>query len=100
MKKSQKLVASAISGLFAGAISTAVFASGAKTKSAEADKAAKTETVEESGQCHGVNACKGQSACAGATHDCAGMNECSKKGWVNMTEKECKSKNGTFKREE
>lgn len=50
------------------------------------------------GQCHGINSCKGQSACGvQGSHGCNGHNECKGKGWLKMTEKECKEKGGTFK---
>jgi hypothetical protein len=46
--------------------------------------------------CQGVNSCKGKSACHGASNGCAGQNGCKGKGWVEMTEKECKAKGGTI----
>ncbi len=50
------------------------------------------------GQCHGVNSCKGTSACHTEKNSCAGTNSCKGKGWLKMTEKDCKAKKGTFKK--
>src|SRR5580698_5533010 len=40
--------------------------------------------------CHGVNACKGQSACKSANNSCKGQNSCKGKGFLEMTQEECK----------
>lgn len=40
--------------------------------------------------CEGVNSCKGQSA----RNSCKGQNSCKGKGWLEMTQKECKAKGG------
>jgi len=44
--------------------------------------------------CLGVNSCKGQSACKSFNHDCQAMNSCKGKGFVLITEDECKQKGG------
>jgi hypothetical protein len=44
--------------------------------------------------CLGGNSCKDQSMCKSFNHDCQGMNSCKGKGFVMMTDKECKSKGG------
>jgi hypothetical protein len=41
-------------------------------------------------QCTGVNACKGQSACKNANNACKGQNSCKGKGFLEMTQEECK----------
>ena len=40
--------------------------------------------------CTGVNACKGQSACKSANNACKGQNSCKGKGFLEMTQQECK----------
>jgi hypothetical protein len=45
--------------------------------------------------CLGVNSCKGQSACKTASNACAGQNGCGGKGFIELTEEECKTKGGT-----
>ncbi len=45
--------------------------------------------------CMGVNECKGKSACKTEANACAGQNGCGKKGFVEITEEECKTKGGT-----
>ena len=42
--------------------------------------------------CLGVNSCKGQSACKSFDHDCQAMNTCKGKGFILITEDECKQK--------
>ncbi len=68
--------------------------------SAEASSTAtKTSTpaaTETKGQCFGVNTCKGTSACHSEANMCAGTNSCKGKGWLTMTEKDCKTKKGKF----
>ena len=44
--------------------------------------------------CLGVNSCKGQSACKSFDHDCQAMNTCKGKGFILITEDECKQKGG------
>ena len=44
--------------------------------------------------CLGANSCKGQSACKSFNHDCQAMNSCKGKGFVLITEQECKQKGG------
>ncbi len=41
-------------------------------------------------QCTGVNACKGQSACKSANNACKGQNSCKGKGFLEMTQEQCK----------
>lgn len=60
------------------------------------EAAKKVEAKEEKGQCHGVNSCKGTSLCHSDQNSCAGTNSCKGKGWVKMTEKDCKTKKGKF----
>lgn len=60
-------------------------------------------TNSEKGECHGVNECKGKGACGGVhpdgtKYDCAGKNTCKGLGWLELTEKECNDKKGTFKK--
>lgn len=40
--------------------------------------------------CTGANACKGQSACKSANNACKGQNSCKGKGFLQMTQEECK----------
>lgn len=82
--------------LLAAALSGLAFA-------ATADEAAKTKTPTKEatsveGQCYGVNSCKGTSACHTEKNSCAGTNACKGKGWLKMSEKDCKDKKGTFKK--
>ena len=44
--------------------------------------------------CLGANSCRGQSACKSFNHDCQAMNTCKGKGFVLITEDECKQKGG------
>jgi uncharacterized membrane protein len=44
--------------------------------------------------CTGVNSCAGKGSCHSASNSCAGKNGCHGKGWVEMSEKECKDKGG------
>lgn len=86
------LLAAAFSGLaLGGAVSASEAAKDAKAAAPQAKS-------EEAGQCHGINECKGKSACHTATNSCGGQNSCKGKGWMKMTEKECASKKGTFKK--
>ena len=41
--------------------------------------------------CEGVNACKGKSDCKTANNSCKGQNSCKGKGFVAMSEKDCKA---------
>ena len=92
MDTKQKMLTAALTGIFAGAISTSIYADG-KTKSPT------PAPSEAKGECHGVNECKGKGACGGKEgHSCAGKNSCKGKGWLSMTKKECKDKKGTFKK--
>jgi hypothetical protein len=45
--------------------------------------------------CMGINECKGKGACKTEANACAGHNGCGKKGFVEVTEDECKTKGGT-----
>lgn len=45
--------------------------------------------------CMGINECKGKGACRTEANACAGHNGCGKKGFVEVTEEECKTKGGT-----
>ncbi len=47
-------------------------------------------------KCANINGCAGKGECAAAdgSHDCGGKNSCKGKGWVKVTEKECKEKGG------
>jgi hypothetical protein len=46
--------------------------------------------------CMGINECKGKGACKTEANACAGHNGCGKKGFVEVTEEECKTKGGTI----
>ena len=81
MTNKGSVIAALAAGLFATAAPIAASA-------ADSDKV----------QCQGVNACKGQSACHTASSGCAGQNSCKGKGWLVLTEKECKAKGGTVKK--
>lgn len=46
-------------------------------------------------KCFGINECKGQSACdVAGSHECGGQNDCAGKGWILVSEDECKEKGG------
>jgi len=53
-------------------------------------------TVEKTDKIHcgGVNSCAGKGGCASENNACAGKNGCGGQGWVEMTEDDCKAKNG------
>jgi hypothetical protein len=63
-----------------------------------AEKAKSTEPTTTMGECHGVNECKGTGQCATQTHSCAGANACKGQGWISMTEKDCTTKKGKWKK--
>ncbi len=44
--------------------------------------------------CLGVNSCRGQSACKSFDHECQAMNTCKGKGFILITQDECKQKGG------
>lgn len=44
--------------------------------------------------CWGINACKGQTACTTAFNACNGQNECRGRGFLNVSEAECKAGGG------
>lgn len=77
MKKSNLIVAAAVSGIIGAAL-----ISPATAFAAEAAK----------GHCLKANACKGKGDCGAAdkSHDCAGKNACKGQGWTKATEKDCK----------
>jgi uncharacterized membrane protein len=81
-----KLLSAALTGLVLATTATA------------AEKTNSTKSTTTMGECHGVNACKGQGQCGGQGHGCAGSNSCKGLGWVTMTEKECVSKKGQWKK--
>ncbi|MBV6492032.1 MAG: hypothetical protein LDLANPLL_00021 [Turneriella sp.] len=81
MKKSNLLVAAALTGLALGGSLSAK----------------KPKSKAKYGECHGINACKGQGECGSKDHACGGMNACKGQGWKKMTAAECKAKKGTFK---
>ena len=87
MNKSMKgfVIASAVASLFATAAHAGDKAAAPKK---DAKVAAKV-------RCEGVNACKGKGECGGASgNSCAGTNECKAKGWIQISEKDCKAKGG------
>jgi hypothetical protein len=88
MEVKNLLLAAALSGL-------AISASANEAAKPAAAKDVK-EVVE--GQCHGMNSCKGTSACHSEKNSCAGTNACKGKGWLKTSEKDCKTKKGTFKK--
>lgn len=74
------LIATAVAGLFAAG-------------GAVADDAAGGTDAEV--KCLGVNECKGTSQCGvPGEHSCHGANSCKGKGWIKMSEKDCKEKGG------
>lgn len=74
------LIATAVAGLFA--------ANGA---AASEDGGGTDAEV----KCLGVNECKGNSQCGvPGGHSCHGENSCKGKGWIKMSEKDCKDKGG------
>jgi len=75
------LIATAVAGLFAAG-------------TAFADEAAGGTATEV--KCLGVNECKGTSECGVPDgHSCHGANGCKGKGWIKLSEKDCKDKGGT-----
>lgn len=44
--------------------------------------------------CWGINSCKGTTACSTAFNACTGMNTCRGRGYVYVSEADCKSKGG------
>ena len=56
------------------------------------DTAASTQTV----KCLGIHDCRGKSQCGvPGGHACAGQNDCKGKGWIQVSEAECKTQGGT-----
>jgi hypothetical protein len=75
-------LAASAAALFAGAMSSPVFA----------DEAQSSTSV----KCMGINGCKGQSKCKTASNACAGQNSCKGMGWlVTSSAEECTQKGGT-----
>ncbi len=62
-----------------------------EVKPADTQAGEKTAKV----HCMGVNECKGKGACKTDANACAGQNGCGKKGFVEITEEECKAKGGS-----
>jgi hypothetical protein len=88
MNTKNLLVTAAVAGMLA-------VGANAQAKGKKAEGAKKGDKKVE---CHGVNECKGHGECHNADgSSCKGSNECKGKGWVSMTEKECKDKGGTTK---
>ena len=76
--------------LVTAALSSLLLAGGVSAKQPAGNEA--------KGECHGINSCKGKGECGGKGYSCAGKNSCKGKGWIQMTEKECSTKGGTFKK--
>lgn len=78
MKKSNLIVAAAVTGIIGAAINMAA------PSIAMADDA--------KGKCLNANACKGKGDCSAAdgSHACSGKNACKGKGWTKATEADCK----------
>ena len=77
-----------IKGAMIAASVAGLFATGAASIAAAADK--KGDEV----MCAGINACKGQGSCHGANNACAGKNGCKGQGNVKTTKAECLAKGG------
>ena len=77
-----------ISGAAIATVAAGMILSGGQALAGEGAAEAKVH-------CYGVNACKGQTACATADNACKGHNACKGKGWVPMSEAECKDAGGT-----
>ncbi len=73
-------------GALIAALAAGFFGAGAPLVASAADSA----TV----HCQGVNACRGKSACSSASNGCSGQNGCKGKGWIELSEKDCKAKGG------
>lgn len=67
------------------------------TVHAAENKASNALKDEVKGQCYEVNKCRGTSDCHSQANTCAGANTCKGKGWLKMTEKECKNLKGKYK---
>ena len=88
MNKSMKgfVIASAVASLF----SAAAFA-GDKAPAPKKDAKVAGKI-----RCGSVNECKGKGECGDAKgNSCAGTNECKAKGWIQISEKDCKAKGGS-----
>ena len=48
-------------------------------------------------ECHGINECRGKSACMTPANECAGQNACKGRGWLMLSEADCKTKGGAPK---
>lgn len=74
------LIATAVAGMFAAAPAAAAEAAGGTDAQVK---------------CLGVNDCKGTSQCGvPGGHSCHGANSCKGKGWIKMSEKDCREKGG------
>lgn len=60
------------------------------------EKPTAAATVEKTDKVHcmGINSCAGKGGCASENNACAGKNGCGGQGWVEVTEDDCKAKNG------
>ncbi|MEY4615929.1 MAG: hypothetical protein RJB66_889 [Pseudomonadota bacterium] len=65
---------------------------------AAANEATSTPTKTAMGECHGINECKGKGHCGNKDHSCGGQNACKGQGWITMSEKDCVTKKGTWKK--
>ena len=83
--------------LLAAAIAGLALSANAEEKTKEAKPSKASQDIQ--GQCSGVNSCKGTSACHSEANSCAGTNSCKGKGWLKMSQKDCKAKKGVFKKE-
>jgi len=87
MNKTTSTFALTAATLFAAACGGSV----ASAEDPSGAMAASGDTV----KCMGINACKGQAQCGvSGSHSCAGLNECKGKGWIKVSEAECKDKGG------
>jgi hypothetical protein len=81
-----RTIALSVAGLLVAAASVA----NAGDKKPADDKSKEAKVM-----CEGINSCKGTGSCGSAKgNQCAGTNECKGKGWLSVTAKECKDKNG------
>lgn len=77
MKKSNLILAAAMTGIIGAAVQMAV------PSKAIAD---------DNGKCWGANSCKATGDCGAKdkSHACSGKNQCKGKGWKKMSEADCK----------
>ncbi len=100
MTRRNLLLNAAIAGMLAACSSAPTSSEDAELKSLKDAKIVEppSTAAAEKGECHGINACKGKGECGGPGYSCAGNNSCKGKGWISLTEAECNSKKGQFKR--